>query len=190
MRVLVSGSSGFLMSNALRFTDWEIVKYEYGQVYNDIDLVLHFASPSDGVDFQNKSGMAISMVDMTIKMVNEALVNRCKIIFASSMGAVFLDNEYDVYKKAMEQYIEALCPDHLILRIPRVYGTDRQKGLMRLIRLGVIRDEDWDKEVEYIDILDFVDWFHNILSENSIQYYTGQQRKNTIREIKEIYCKY
>ena len=190
MRVLVTGHNGFLLRNILPlFYEHEIIEYVPTQnVYLGIDLILHFASPSDSYDFKDKLRMAISMVDLTKTMVRIAEINQCKLVFASSLAADFLDNDYGVYKKAMEQYIEATVEDYLILRIPRVYGHDRNKGLMKKIRLNDVPENEWDAVVGYADIADFVTWFIYNLNKLGIQYYNGDIKYHTIREIKEIYC--
>lgn len=188
IKVLVSGGSGFLLRNTLPDYNWDIIDYEYGEEYQNIDIVVHFASPTDVYDFRYKEDMAIGMIDLTLKMVDESLANNCKMIFASSMAAEVLDDEYGIYKRAMEQYIQAIVPDHLILRIPRVYGVDKNKGLMKRIKLNDIKEDDWDKEIEYIDIEDFKIWFNKILNKNSVQLYNKKFRKNTILELKEKYC--
>lgn len=187
MNVLVSGANGFLLRNTLKDYDWNIIEYQVGEEYNNIDLVIHFASPTDTFEFQNKEKMAVTMIDMTLKMVTETLANNCKMIFASSMAATILEDNYGVYKRAMEQYISAIVPDNLILRIPRVYGKDKNKGLMKKIRLNTI--DNWNKEIDYIDIEDFKIWFKEVLNKNMIQYYNKTYRTNTIKELKEIYCK-
>jgi len=186
MNVLVSGAKGFLLRNTLKDYNWNIIEYQAGEEYNNIDLVIHFASPTDTFEFQDKEKMAVTMIDMTLKMVTETLANDCKMIFASSMAAAILEDDYGIYKRAMEQYISALVPDNLILRIPRVYGKDKNKGLMKKIRDNNI--DGWDKEIEYIDIDDFKNWFKEVLNKNMIQYYNKTYRKNTIKEIKDIYC--
>jgi nucleoside-diphosphate-sugar epimerase len=193
MKILVTGKNGFLMRNILPlFHEHEIIEFNETQnVYSGyfgIDLILHFASPSDSYDFKDKVRMATSMVDLTQTMVRLAEINECKLVFASSLAADFLDDDYGVYKKAMEQYIQALVNDHLILRIPRVYGTDRRKGLMKKIELNDVPEEDWESVVGYADIYDFVSWFIQNLNKLGIQYYNGDIKYHTIREIKEIYC--
>ena len=196
MKILVTGQNGFLMRNilpALREYH-EIVEFNHTQYsfngYHGIDLILHFASPSDSYDFKDKMNMAIAMVDLTQAMVNVAERNQCKLVFASSLAADFLQDDYGVYKKAMEQYIQALVEDHLILRLPRIYGKDRNKGLMKKIRLNEVPDEDWDKTVGYADISDFFTWFIQNLNKLGVQYYTGEINYHTIREIKERYCEF
>ena len=194
MKILVTGKNGFLLRNILPlFYEHEIIEYNPTQnVYNGyfgIDLILHFASPSDSYDFKDKVRMATSMVDLTQTMVRIAEINQCKLIFASSLAADFLDNDYGIYKKAMEQYIQALVKDYLILRIPRVYGKDRKKGLMKKIEVNDVALDDFESTVGYADIQDFVSWFIANLNKLGIEYYTGDIRYHTIRQIKEIYCK-
>lgn len=190
VKVLVTGSTGFILRNILKKYDWELIQYKHGNDYNDIDLVLHFGSPSDTFDFQFKSIMAVSMIDITVGMAKQAQRNNCKMIFASSMAAVFLEDEYGIYKRAMEQYIQALVDDYVIMRIPRVYGSDRKKGLMKKINTGLIHGDEWDREIEYMDISDFSEWFDDILIEHGIQYFNGQLRRNTIKEIRELFCEF
>jgi hypothetical protein len=76
------------------------------------------------------------------------------------------------------------------MRIPRVYGSDRKKGLMKKIANGHIRRDEWDRKIEYIDISDFSKWFDDILIEHGVQYYNGRLRSNTIKEIKELFCEF
>lgn len=189
MRVLVTGQDGFLLRNTLKYKqDWKIIPYRSHMLYSDIDLVIHFASPSDIYEFEDKPKMASTMVDLTLKMIQQAKKHNCKFIFASSMGAEIMDNEYSIYKKAMENYIIAMLDEYLILRIPRVYGRDRTKGLMRHIHDGKIPVTDWDKRISYIDIESFKVWFNQMLNESGIQFYTERMQFNTIEELRIKYC--
>jgi nucleoside-diphosphate-sugar epimerase len=189
MRVLVTGSSGFLLSNILPIYDnWEIIHYKPGNEYRDIQLILHFASPSDSYDFKDKIKMATSMVDLTQSMIRIAVTNKCKLIFASSLAADVLQDDYGIYKRAMEQYIQAVLTDYLILKIPRVYGRGRTKGLMKKIALNHI--DDWSKTIEYININDFVLWFTRILNNTGIEYYSGDIQCHNIKQIKELFCEF
>ena len=189
MNVLVSGDSGFLLRNTLPdYAEWNIISYEHGKSYNNIDMVVHFASPSDRYDFKDKTRMARSMVELTLDLVYEAKYNSSKFIFASSMGAKFLEDEYSIYKRAMEQYISHVLSDYLILRIPRVYDKNRNKGLMYRIRNDEIEQSDWDNKIQYITLDDFRVWFKNSLTKSGIQYYDEPYRVNTIKELKELFC--
>lgn len=188
LNVLVTGQHGFLLQNIIPNYNWNIIPYKSGQIYNDIDLIIHFASPTDKYDFLDKKKMAETMINLTINIVNEAKTQNKKLIFASSCAAEFLDDEYGIYKRSMEQYISAILNDYLILRIPRIYGKDKNKGLMKRIKLNDI--DDWNKQVSYVDIHDFIEWFNSMLNKSGIQSFNGNIKINTIKEIKEIYCEF
>ena len=148
MRYLVTGERGFLLSSVINELDGEVISYEYGESYPNIDIVIHFASPNDRYEFQDKVNMAHTMVDYSLAVVEEARKNGAKFIFASSKAAGICADEYGVYKRFLEQYIEANIYDHLIYRIPSVYGSNRQKGLMRQLREDDL-DDPLIKELVY-----------------------------------------
>jgi nucleoside-diphosphate-sugar epimerase len=184
---LVSGERGFLLSSVIGELDGEIIPYEQGKSYRNIDYVLHFASPSDRYDFEDKRTMANTMVDYSMSIVQECNRNNAKFIFASSEAAGVMTNEYGVYKRFLEQYIQATVYDYLIYRIPRVYGSDRKKGLMKQLRLDDVPPMDMFKRVEYIHISDFKTWFINNLTKHGIICYNSEYRNNTIQEIRDLY---
>ena len=188
--VLITGERGFLLRNCkFLFKDCNVQYYKPNTQYYDIDTIVHFASPSDTFEFKDKLKLSKSMIDLSIDLIKLAQELDAKFIFASSMAAEYLDNDYGINKKAMEQYIESYLSDYLILRIPRVYGVDKDKGLMKKIRLNEISKFDLKNQtVEYIDIEDFKMWFTDVINKTGIQKYIKQQRKNTIQEIKDIYC--
>lgn len=188
--ILITGERGFLLRNCkFLFKDCNVQYYKPNTQYYDIDTIVHFASPSDTFEFKDKLKLSKSMIDLSIELIKLAQELDAKFIFASSMAAEYLDNDYGINKKAMEQYIESYLSDYLILRIPRVYGIDKDKGLMKKIRLNEISKFDLKNQtVEYIDIEDFKIWFTDVINKTGIQKYIKQQRKNTIQEIKDIYC--
>jgi nucleoside-diphosphate-sugar epimerase len=191
--ILITGERGFLLRNCkFLFKDYNVQYYKSGESsekYYNIDTIIHFASPTDTFEFKDKLKLSKSMIDLTIELIKLAQELDAKFIFASSEAAIHLENEYGINKRAMEQYIESYLSDYLILRIPRVYGVDKNKGLMKKIRLNEISEFDLKNQIiEYIDIEDFKMWFKKILTKNKIQYYNKTKRKNTIQEIKDIYC--
>lgn len=190
MRYLVTGHNGFLFSSFIDVLDGEIVPYHghhgiYG--YFDIDVVIHFASPNDRYEFQDKKNMSYTMVDYSIDVLKVSLDNNAKFIFASSKAAELCDDDYGVYKKSFEQYIQAKTDNHLIYRIPSVYGKERNKGLMKQLRLGDVPERDMNVWVDYLDITDFQQWFLDNIDKTGIIKYNGPFRRNTIKEISEIY---
>ena len=186
-RILMSGGDGFLLSSCVDELGGEIIPYVYGEEYRDVDLVIHFASPNDKYEFEDKYNMAFTMLDYSISIIKQAISNNAKVVFASSKAAGYLEDEYGVYKKSIEQYIQGLTDNYLIYRIPAVYGTSRKKGLMKQLRLGDIGDGDWDKEIPYIDIEDFKKWFLINIDKVGIIRYNKKYHKNTIKEIRNIY---
>ena len=193
MRILTTGEKGFLLGSVINDLDGDIVPYRghhgfYG--YFGIDMVIHFASPNDRYEFQDKQNMAHTMLDYSIDVLRVALDNNAKFVFASSKAAGICADDYGVYKKAFEQYIQAKTDNHLIYRIPSVYGSSRKKGLMKQLRLNDLDDpSDYQQEVRYLDIEDFRKWFTENLNNTGIIEYTGEYRINTIEEVENLYIK-
>lgn len=187
--ILVSGERGFLLSSCLNYLNGIIISYELGNQYNNIDVVIHFASPNDKYEFQDKKGMFDTMVEYSINILKQAINNDAKFVFASSKAADNPNDEYGIYKRFFEYYIQSITNNYLIYRIPRIYGVERNKGLMKQLRLGDIDKKDFKKEICYLDIQDFKKWFLDNYNKIGTIKYNGIYRKNTIQEIKEIYIK-
>ena len=186
-KVLISGKNGFLMKNIIKDYNWEVSSLIHCGKHNDQELVLHFASPSDSEGFKETSRLVEANLLLTIAAVEESNRNKCKLVFASSMAVQEEKSEYSSLKEAAELYIKTYCKDYVILRIPRVYGKDRTKGLMKKIKDGIV-DNYLDEVVQYIDIEDFKEFFKDSLGKNGIITYDKEFRKNTIKEIKDLYC--
>jgi len=148
------------------------------------DTIIHFGSPSCKEEFTKQS------TDKMIQDVIELLkLPQKRIIFASSVGATFrepgIQGLYNDAKLQCENLIKNSNKDYTILRIPRVYGKDRKKGLMNYIKNETI--QDWNEIIEYIDIDDFVsETFQKLKTTPKYIFYESLQQ-NTIREIKEKY---
>jgi nucleoside-diphosphate-sugar epimerase len=186
--ILVTGKSGFLLRNSKFLNRFNLINLHLNANYTNIDTIIHFASPSDSFDFKNKEKTAISMVDLSLYVLQIARENNAKFIFASSEGAENPDNSYTLYKRWFEQYLLDTYNNNLILRIPRVYGKDRSKGLMKKIKENLIPENDKNNLIEYIDIEDFVQWFEKHINTSiGIIKYDLKYRYNTINELKKIY---
>lgn len=158
--MIVTGGQGYLFSHLKIHFDNIIYINEVKQYQKIIpdDLIIHFASPSDKYDF-NKSDMHRTMIDGTVNMVNLAKRMNAHFVFASTMGIYELNDDYSIFKYAMEKYIQRELNSYCILRIPRVYSSDRPKGLIKQIKEDSIPQEDYDTIVKYITINDFVTFF-------------------------------
>lgn len=190
-RILITGGKGYLASNLVHHLDKsnDISMYEgdvrYLQKYNDIDVILHFACPSERQEFRDKSRTVGTIIDGTINMLNLAKYNNAKLIYASTMG-VYHTNPEDIYttcKLAMEQYITSLYNNYLILRIPRVYSRCRDKGLMKTIKQGQIIETDLDNMINFITLSEFIEQTLQALDKQNITHEYDVNNTLSIREI-------
>lgn len=181
---LITGERGFLMSNIHPYLSklYTISIYEIGVEYTDIDYIFHFASPSEDIEFNNRSKTAKSILALSIDLIHIADDNNAHFVFASTQGVDNVTNNYEYYKSVVETYIKDVLTSYTILKIPRVYGCDRVKGLMRSIRDDKISLHDMDTVVEYCDIDDFMKQFR--YDENVVYFNTTSDR---ICDIKKRY---
>jgi nucleoside-diphosphate-sugar epimerase len=192
--ILVTGGRGYLASNLIKNIshDNNIILFEgdvrHKKKYSDIDLILHFASPSDRVDFLDVARTSSTIIEGTINILNIARANNCRFVFASTLGVCYLDTDciYTISKLAMEKYITSMYNNYVILRIPRVYSKCRRKGLIKQLRDGTVPHTDYDKHIEYITVDDFVNQTKPILFThgNKIHNYTITH-KQTIGKINQ-----
>lgn len=143
-KIIVSGGHGYLLTHVLPYLNNNIIHVSDVYCYQDflnVDMVIHFASPSDREDFK-KPYMHKTMIDGTINMVDLAKRNGAHFVFASTMGVHTLENDYCIFKYAMEKYIQKELNSYSILRIPRVYSKDRNKGLIKQIKENSISQID------------------------------------------------
>ena len=173
--------------------DTNIIYYE-GDVrepkqYKNIDTIIHFASPSDSIEFKDRFKTCTTIIEGTINMINIAIDNNAKIIFASTMGIHEhdIDNIYTTSKLAMENYISSVYNNYVILRIPRVYDKDRKKGLMNSIRNNAIPEEDLDNVVEFITLDEFVEQTIPALDLHCHVFEYDVHHSMTIRNIKRLF---
>ena len=164
--VLLTGSRGYLASNLI-----EPLSTEYNvecdrEDVRDItprkrkySMVIHFAGPSDDVDFTDQFNTSTTMINGTINMLDVAARNNSIFVFASTLGVEQddLTKPYITYKLAMEHYIKSVYNNYVILRIPRVYSKCRTKGLMKKLREDGVPGQDMNNKVEYLPLNKFVE---------------------------------
>ena len=193
MNKLITGSLGFLASHLQKHLN----AYSYNSKVQEINLdynligiseIWHFASPSEDIEFSDDANTYNSIVIGTANIISWCKQNNIKLIYASSMAADLPEEEicnYGRYKKIAENMIQNSDIDYCILKIPRVYGADRKKGLMKKIHLNSIPTEDMNCIIQYLDINDFIEQTLN--NTDTKIYYYNNLKCNTIQEIKEIY---
>jgi nucleoside-diphosphate-sugar epimerase len=103
------------------------------------------------------------------------------------MGVYEPNNLYCNLKLQAEQLIKDNLKDYLIIRIPRVYSKDRDKGLIRDIKNNTIPKEDYSKIVQFADINDFKCFFDKIINYRGTIDYSGVLQELSIKQIKEKY---
>lgn len=205
----INGYSGFIGQALLKALDKQGIKYKtFGRVLKEEELdgvtkILFLSSPSDSDDFKDRERTTISMMDNYVQNINTILnINPdIEVIFCSSVAVMdvgyrtidSLESSYAIYKLAIEHYIRSRIKKYRIVRIPRVYGKDRKKGLMKFLREKPIEEFD-DNRIRFIDINDFTPKFVELIMlepgnpkrrvlSNGIQ----TDRIMTPKQIKEFY---
>lgn len=179
----INGYSGFIGQALLKELDKRGIRYKlfdrrlpyddddaYIFLY-DVTKILFLSSPSDNNDFKDHEQTTTSMIDDYIHNLNVIKDNNpnIEIIFGSSIAVMdlnnrsldSLDSNYALYKATIEHYIRSKFKNFRIIRIPRVYGKDRQKGLMKKLKEKPIEEFETTK-IKFIDINDFIPQFVNI----------------------------
>ena len=163
-----------------------------------IDKIVFLSSPSDYEDFENRFETANSMLSNYV--YNLLLINNANpdihIIFASSEAVednlkLNEQSNYAIFKMAIERFISSTMKNWTIVRVPRVYGKDREKGLMKKIKKGI--ELTSHKKILFKDIETFTNEFtQDVLDcgvarhNHSFLSYECEHKKN-IDEIKKLY---
>ena len=163
-----------------------------------IDKIVFLSSPSDYEDFENRFETANSMLSNYV--YNLLLINNVNpdihIIFASSEAVednlkLNEQSNYAIFKMAIERFISSTMKNWTIVRVPRVYGKDREKGLMKKIKKGM--ELTSHKKILFKDIETFTNEFtQDVLDcgvarhNHSFLSYECEHKKN-IDEIKKLY---
>ena len=144
-KILATGANGFLLSHLLPHLEKNNTIIKCNKKIHDInendlhgvDILLHFGSPSEKDEFKNIKQTArivgLDSIELfrNFKYSNFLEKGNPKIIFASTMGIYDCSNVYEVSKKFAEMFLEE---EDLILRIPRVYGKNKNKGLIKKLK--------------------------------------------------------
>lgn len=192
MRILVTGFNGYLANELIRnLSRHDIVLYDHDvrdlHMYNGIDTILHFASPSDKEEFKDTHKTLTTIINGTLNMIKIAQANKCKFVYASTMG-VYAPSLTDVYcacKAVMDNYIRSVYNNYIILRIPRVYSKCREKGLMKQIKNKSIPEVDYSNVIEFITLDDFVQQTLPVLSRSNYVLDYDITMSMSIREIEQ-----
>jgi dTDP-4-dehydrorhamnose reductase len=204
--ILITGDKGFIGKNFINFyklmenTDVFITLDEFKKIHSvdqkrgteillNVTKIIHCAGVSDIKDFKDTKKITEVMVHLTQQLVDIAEQYDIELVFCSSEAADKDLDIYGTYKRAMEFYIKTYLKKYKILRIPRIYDKSRQKGLLRQLKNNEVPEKDFDKEVEFIDLNDFIPQMYHISFKKTASriYYFKKLQTKSIREIKNIY---
>lgn len=183
--ILINGHTGFIGSALLKEFDKQQIQYKtfprrlpesvrkQREILEGVTKVILLSSPSDSYDFSDRKQTTESMMDNYVWNLNiiRDINPDIEVIFGSSIAVYSLskrsidslDNSYAIYKLAIEHYIRSKFKKFRICRIPRVYGKDRPKGLMRKLREQPIETFE-DTKIKFSDIEDFVPEFVDFIN--------------------------
>jgi len=184
-KILLTGARGYLGGALHRYlesyntviTFYDDVRYAKPVDCDQVDMVIHMASPIDNTDIKKT---ASTIIEGTVNMLDFAKQHNAVFVFASTMG-VYDNNLNDVYancKLAMENYIKSVYNKYVVLRIPRVYSKCREKGLVRLLKDGDVPDCDMHKIIEFLTLDEFISQSVTAISNINTVY----EYKNTLRK--------
>ena len=189
MKSLLTGSKGFLLGYLKNFLPGEYIEYNKNIIditpedLEGINTVYHFASPSDKDDYKDPEKMR-DMLSGSIKLFDICIDKNIRIVFASSMASIKPENQYGYNKKVLEMYLGGYS-NKLILKIPRVYGSCRKKGLIKVLKNGTFTG-DKNQKIEFMDIHEWVKETLSLLRYNGVYVYQDTYYK-TIKEIEDTY---
>lgn len=153
MRILVTGSAGFIASNLVDYFDGqhELVGMDsrlIGDVTDiddcmemarDVDCIVHLAAlPGVQQSFDNPMQCIRTNAFGTVNVLEAAIANNVRtVVIASSNAANDKDSSPYAWSKWMSEYIAQLAPiDTVVLRFSNVYGP-HSKHKKSLIHAGI-----------------------------------------------------
>lgn len=146
-------------------------------LYNDFHFYYTPIDCKTFSDFRKFIGSTILLALMTIS-------NR-RIVYYSSEAVTEEKGLYSFFKKIHERLLRK---SDLILRIPRVYSKDRNKGLIKILKDKKYKGSK-NTKIKYITDSDFRDFYLRNLDKEGIVKYDSTYRVNTVKEIEELFCR-
>ena len=142
------------LTNSIRRVKCELDGYNISEVWD-------FACPGGNFTASNFKDQIFKTLNDTRKLIKWCNNRGITLIYASSLGVEDCENInyfqkiYNTSKFLNEEMIKSYCKNYKILKIPRVYGSERFKGLIQNLRDETFTGNFEDK-IEFIDIDDFV----------------------------------
>lgn len=191
-----NGLNGFL-GKTLKLNElWDCSIIFNNRFYDKSEMVFWlFGCPSDTMEIQDNPRKLTDTLDFIIK--NKEFLKKFKhIVYASSMGAKNpeadgIQREYNRFKRVTEFYLLNNFKSVTVLRIPRVYGKGKTKGLFKkfeIYRQETNKDEfDNSLLVKYISPKMFKEWVERVYLTPGIQEYDNLYKEKTLSELYKKY---
>lgn len=191
-----NGLNGFL-GKTLKLNElWDCSIIFNNRFYDKSEMVFWlFGCPSDTMEIQDNPRKLTDTLDFIIK--NKEFLKKFKhIVYASSMGAQNpeadgIQGEYNRFKRVTEFYLLNNFKSVTVLRIPRVYGKGKTKGLFKkfeIYRQETNKDEfDNSLLVKYISPKMFKEWVGRVYLTPGIQEYDNLYKEKTLSELYKKY---
>lgn len=146
-------------------------------LYNDFHFYYTPIDCKTFFDFRKFIGSTILLALMTIS-------NR-RIVYYSSEAVTEENSLYSFFKKIHERLLRK---SDLILRIPRVYSKDRNKGLIKILKNKTYLGSK-NTKIKYITDSDFRDFYLRNLDKEGVVKFDSTYRVNTVKEIEDLFCR-
>ena len=191
-----NGLNGFL-GKTLKLNElWDCSIIFNNRFYDKSEMVFWlFGCPSDTMEIKDNPRKLTDTLDFIIK--NKEFLKKFKhIVYASSMGAQNpevddIQREYNRFKRVTEFYLLNNFRSVTVLRIPRVYGKGKTKGLFKkfeIYRQETNKDEfDNSLLVKYISPKMFKEWVERVYLTPGIQEYDNLYKEKTLSELYKKY---
>ncbi len=163
MKILVTGSRGFIGSHLMKRLDAVGLDFKDGQDLlscglPEADVIIHLAGHASVIESMNDPvGDARINILGTIRLAQHYKDKR--FIFASSGGAIqkVIESPYGMSKLCAEQYIKLLCEDYVILRFPNIYGPNSHSVIEAFIKGPIKIYGDGMSTRDYVHVTDLVE---------------------------------
>ena len=202
--ILITGATGYLGQELLKhFASEQVILFTDRLQVSVNDLmcnysssnithIYHLAAPTTEDDFAalGKSQLYKSIIKGTQTIIEFANQINAKVIYFSTEG-ILEDmntcNDYCRFKKIATDMVNYISNDYKILVIPRVYSSDRKKGLIKALREDKVPEADMDNRVTYIDLKSFIKQFKKFIKSSDKIHYFKNKEESSLRELKDKY---
>lgn len=198
MKVLVTGSSGFIGSKlvkALTGQGHEVFKLDRKMPmaiellrFDDIDVVYHLAAQTD-VQYSRTHALEDAQANImnTIRIVER--YPKAKLIYPASAASLTINSPYGLSKRVAQEYIELLHKNYVILTLGNIWGEGGHGAINHFqVEDKIVVNGDGTQTRTIIHVDDVVDAFIEAMNWDKGQYSLGGDDM-TIGEIAEKIAK-